>query len=236
MSKYVTLNFDDHSKIRVSTERNREMGDNVMFVPVFPHEFTRVQANFPIVLLKEQNSGRFRPISLFGFENEENLFLDEEQWPKRYLPLAVRMKPFIIGRKSKTDLVVQIDIEHNSVGSSKGEALFTEQGEETTYLKNVIQILSEINEAEQSLPTFCAMLDELGLIEPLILEITLNSGETKRLVGYYTVSDERLGQMNESNLGRLRDTNCLLPIFMMIASLAQIDKMVDWKLSKEVRS
>ena len=234
MTKYVPLSFEEHPNIRVRTDCARSVGDNVMYAPVFPHEFTRVQANYPIIMLKEPESSRYRPIALFGFEKDQNLFLNEDKWRSSYIPLSIRMKPFIIGRRA-SELSVHIDIEHSSVSYTDGEVLFTQLGQETTFLKEAIQRLSEIHESEQSLPKFCAVIDELNLIEPFTLEIMLNSGATTRLVGYYTISQKKIEKLAESELIRLHETNYLLPIFMMIASIEQVSKMVDWRLGIDMQ-
>lgn len=148
MPKYVQLNNIEHKNFRIKTERSAALGDNVMAAPVFPHEFRETQAYYPIVFTKEQ-SGRFRPVAIFGLEQGENLFLHEGGWDSRYLPLAKRMEPFVIGLNTDSlgeqMMEVHIDPEHPRVSHEEGEALFLEEGGYTEFLSGVSETLAEVH-------------------------------------------------------------------------------------------
>lgn len=227
MAHHVALNFETHLHKRVITERSSEYGDNVMFAPVFPHEFRQVQANYPIVFIRESKSERYRPVALFGLQKDENLFLRENKWDAIYLPLAIRMSPFTIGRGPNKDLSVSIDIQHPRVNEEVGEELFYSNGEHTPFLVQVSEMLAEIHHAEQALPLYCAVLDELDLIEPFSLEITLIDGTSGKLGGYHTIAEDKLRELNHVNLERLHSTDYLMPTFMIVASTAQFGRLIE---------
>lgn len=229
MSKYIPLSFQEHSKVRILTDHRGEYGEEKMFAPIFPHEFRRVQADMPIVFIREQKSARYRPVALLGLERGENLYLKNNRWDAQYIPLSVRMSPFIIGRRSHNDLSVHIDIESKRVSYKFGEKLFDDYGGQTSFLANIVSILYEIHESEQSLPMFCAILEELNLIEPLTFRAELGDGTEGELIGFSTIVEERLEELDEESLFRLSRSGTLLPIFMILASTANFVRLVERK-------
>jgi len=209
MPNFAQLNNVEHANLRVKRERNADLGDAVMHVPVFPVELREVQAIYPIAFIKEAKSGLFRPCALFGLQDGENLYLNGDGWDAAYIPMAMQMHPFVIGiNQSATGeqgLEVHVDLDHPRVSQEDGEPLFLEHGGQTEYLQSVATLLGQIHEAEQSTSSFSALLNELELVEPFTLEVTLNNGESGRLEGYYTIAEEKLYALDADGLDRRRN-------------------------------
>ncbi|MEM9840061.1 MAG: SapC family protein [Pseudomonadota bacterium] len=230
MSRHVQLSPIEHKAIRVRTERSALLGDSIMACPVFPHEFRSLQASYPVVFAKEGDTGLFRPTALFGFERSENVFLDGERWNADYLPLGVRMQPFLIGFRA-TDggepaPEVHINLDHPRVSESEGEALFTDDGEQTEYLKSISNLLAEVHGAHTHVTAMSAMLTEFDLVEPFALDVTLDDGTSGKLEGYYIIKEERLAQLSAAELERLQAAGMLLSLFMSVASIAQFSGLL----------
>jgi len=237
MVKHVQLNNIDHPNLRVRTGYSEVLGDNVMAAPVFPHEFRNLQPHYPIVFSKDANSGGFRPIALFGLEDGENLFLAaDNKWDTDYVPLAVRMKPFLIGVSGDASggrqMEVHIDMDHPRVSESEGERVFLEHGGHAPMLQEASKILSEVNEGEQTVAPFSALLEELELIEPFTLDIELNDGSKGRLEGYYIIAEEKLYALDGEALGRLQSAGYLQPVFMAVAALSEFRNLIDRRNAK----
>ncbi|GGY37903.1 SapC family protein [Parvularcula lutaonensis] len=231
MPNFTQLNNVEHADLRVRTERGTEFGDNVMSAPVFPHEFRNLQGHYPIVFMKEPESGKFRPIALFSFEEGQNLFLTEDGWDARYIPLSMRMQPFVIGLNNRDggapSLEVHVDLDHPRVKQEGGEPVFLAQGGHTDFLKEKTELLGEIHSAEQALPQFMALLDEFELIEPFTLDVTLKDGSQGRLAGLYVIAEEKLYNLGDEAVSKLHKANALLPIFMAVASFSQFGSLVE---------
>ncbi|NRA28959.1 MAG: SapC family protein [Parvularculaceae bacterium] len=225
MARHAQVNFIEHPKLRVRTERSALLGDSMMACPVFPHEFRELQASYPVVFTKEDKSGLFRPMALFGLERNENVFLDGDHWDATYLPLALRIQPFLIGLRGvegeEPTPEVHINLEHPRVSETEGEALFTETGEHTEFLKSIAELLAEVHGAEGNVVAFSAMLNELDLLEPFSLDVTLENGTVGKLTGFYTIKEERLYALNGEELERLQKAQMLQAIFMSVASISQ---------------
>ncbi len=226
MTQHVPLTPISHAGLRVRTDRSAALGDGVMHAPVFPHEFRQLQAHYPIVFAHFGAEKRLRPVALFGLQTGSNLFLNAAGWDADYIPVAIRMQPFVIGRGPGADFSVHIDVDSPRVSAAHGEALFDPLGKESMFLREMAGILGEIHAAEQALPGFCAMLTELELVEPFTLEVTLDSGEEGRLTGYMAIAEERLYGLDGETLGRLQAAGFLQPIFMAVASLSQMVALI----------
>ena len=230
MPRHVSLNNVDHANLKVRTEYSADLGDAVMSGPVFPHEFRNAQAHYPIVFSKE-STGRFRPIALFGLEKDSNLFLSGNTWDANYVPMAMRMPPFLIGFAfpggGESQMEVHIDIDHPRVSETEGEPLFLSQGGQTDFLKQIAGMLTEIHHAETNVQSFSALLDEMGLIEPFSLDVTLDDGTQGRLAGLYTIAEEKLYSLPADGLARLQENNFLLPVYMAVASISQFRNLID---------
>lgn len=229
MPRPVPLNNIDHAGLRVMTGHGAAYGDARMLAPVFPYEFRNVQAYYPIVFIREQTGG-YRPVALFGLEEGQNLFLGPSGWDAPYLPVSVRMPPFLIGLAGsggERRMEVHIDLDHPRVSRDAGEALFLEHGGHSPFLRGVSELLGEIHDGEQSVKPFSALLDEMGLIEPFTLDVELNDGTRGRLAGYYTIAEEALYALPEEALGRLQAAGALQPVFMMVASLSQMLTLIE---------
>ena len=233
MTNYVVLNNVEHQNVKVITERSAQYGDNVHFVMTFPTEFRRVQASYPIFFQKDADTGKFYPIALFGFEPNENLFLDDDGWDANYVPLMIQRHPFLIGFQEAQDepdgkrSVVSIDLEHSRVNETEGEALFLPHGGTSEYLASMIETLEDIKVGHEMNAKFVDALLESDLIESVAMEIELNDGSKRQLLGLYTINEDRLAEIDAETLGELNKRQFLLPIYMILASYSSFRKLID---------
>ena len=140
------LNNIEHRDIKIDLARKAELGDDVMFCMTFPFEFNVLLANYPILIYEDPQTKKAFPIALFGFQEGENLFLQDDGWHARYIPIMVRRQPFIIGfqENPQTDdkvPVITFDPKHPRVNKKVGERVFNEDGSNTAYLDNVLKLM-----------------------------------------------------------------------------------------------
>lgn len=227
MAKHAQLNNIDHADLRIRQGHSSELGDSVMGCAIFPYEFRDVQAHYPIVFTKDATKGGFRPICLFGLEEGENLFLTKDgQWDAEYIPLSIRMRPFLIGKTGTGQMEVHVDLEHPRVSTTEGEPLFLEHGGHAPYLQGMARLLGEVHDGEQSIANFSALLEELELIEPFTLDVTLNDGSQGRLAGYYIIAEERLYALDAAALGRLQSAGFMQAVYMAVAALSRFAALI----------
>ena len=96
MSNHAVLDPAVHRDLRVHAEAGVELGDGVMACITVPTEFRRVQNEFPILFRRDLESGNFSALALMGFENGENLFLEERGWDAAYRPMALAIQRLLL--------------------------------------------------------------------------------------------------------------------------------------------
>lgn len=233
MPDYQLLNNVDHQDVKVITERSARYGDDVHCVMTFPIEFRRVQTCYPIFFQKDANTGKLHPIALFGFEEGKNLFLTEDGWDAEYIPLMAQRHPFLIGYQEDRDApdgkkpVISIDMDNPRVSDSEGEALFLPHGGTSPYLATMQKTLEDIQYGHQVNDDFIEALLEFDLIESVAMEIELNNGAKRQLLGLYTIDEQQLGQLDGDALAKLHEKQYLLSAYMVLASLGRFRALIN---------
>jgi hypothetical protein len=226
MSNHVVLNNVDHKDLRILATRSAALGDQVMFALTFAAEFRNIQAHYPIVFRKDIETGEFQPIAMFGFEEHENLFLDDGGWTVPYVPLAIERQPFLIGQaQASTDgdeqqVVVHIDMDSPRVSRTEGEAVFMTHGGGSEFLDRTTSVLRTLHEGLAVNQVFVQALLTLELLESFTLDVELSSGAQHRLVGFYGINEDKLAALDADVLARLHEKGYLQAIYMVIASMS----------------
>ena len=231
MTNHVALSKVEHKNIRIKTERSVEFGDGVMSCITVPNEFRNVQSHYPILFQLNAERDEFRLVAMFGFTQGENLFLKNEKWDARYKPLAIEVQPFLIGKSSKdsSEHSVHIDLDSPKANMDDGIRVFDNEGKPTEYLESIQAKLGALHDGYQNSPGYIECLQKYDLIEPLVMEIELIDGSINRLVGFHTINEDKLNNLDSHGLTEMSKNGYLLPTFMIIASLSKIVNLVDRK-------
>lgn len=229
MSKHSVLDNKTHLDLRVDTGSGPDLGDAVMACLTVPDEFRQVQAAFPILFRRDNVDGRFSALALFGFENGENLFLENGKWDAAYRPLALSVQPFLVGRNADGSAggQVHIDMDHPRISrSGKGVRVFDESGQATPYLEDIAEKLGLLDQGYRASEAFYASLRRHDLLEPFKLEVPLEDGSKHSLVGFHIIDEDRLRGLGGDALADLHRDGHLMPIFMAMASLSRLGDLV----------
>ncbi|VVS99092.1 Multidrug transporter [Sphingomonas sp. EC-HK361] len=228
MTTHAILTAEAHRDLRVRQERGAHLGDALMCAVAMPAEFRQLQAEYAILFRLNPERDQFSAVAMFGFENGENLYLDGDRWDARYRPLAIDIQPFLIGGKPEEDgdKQVHVDMASPRIGGEEGVRVFDRQGLPTPYLERVAENLGALDAGFRDAPGFFTALERHALLEPFTLEVTLDDGSTNRLVGFHTINEDRLEQLDAQALGELHAAGHLMPIFMAVASLSNLSALI----------
>jgi hypothetical protein len=234
MSQHAMLDNVAHKDLRIQRHWRKGQGFDVNLARVFPIELGVLQAEYPLFFVRNSDSGHFETVALLGFDDDENLYLDQDQWRARQLPMSIERQPFLIGFQS-TDggadrtPVVHIDLDHPSISQTEGEPIFLPHGGEAPLLERANRLLSAIHEGHAAAEQLSRLLVGMDLIESLNLEVEFNNGSRHTLKGLYTINEDRLRGLNAASLGTLHEKGYLQHVFMLLASLPQLAVLIEWK-------
>lgn len=231
MTQIATLSNEAHRSLRVDRRPSAAYGDSQPFAQVIVGEFAHLLVHYPILFSKDRATGQLHCGVLLGYAKGENLFLEDWREGRRYRPLLLQRSPFLTyGR------YLAIDLDHPRVGVEAGEPLFTDDGRPTPYLESIKEAVRYLHAGMNATKAFIARLLELGLIEPIDLEVELDDGSRRDGVGLYTIDAGGLGALDDATVVELHRRGYLRLIDFMIASLKQLPVLTSRKNARLLRS
>ncbi len=191
-------------------------------------EFRKASRSFPIVFVG--SDAQVFPAALLGVSESENLFVREDgKWDSDYIPAYVRRYPFVaahINEKSDT-LLLGVDESYPGFNSEgKGKRLYTEQGEQSDYIKSMSTFVSHFQVEHVKTSRFCEHLLNYDLLEPMTIKVTLEARKPIVLKGFYVVSYAKLKDLASDKLAKMMQDDELGLIFSHLSSLDQFEALV----------
>ncbi len=232
MTSHQIVNPADHGDLRITVEARSDLGDGAMSCLAVPAEFRRLAAEYPILFYFDGEQRKFSAIALFGFEPGENLFLADGEWQATCRPLAMAVQPFLVGRPRDdgSPSQVHVDMNHPRISDSgEGVRVFDDAGQPTPYLEEIANQLAALDEEYRASGEFFATLDRYELLEPFSMDVTLDDGAMHRLVGYHLINEDKLQALESGVLTELHAAGYLQMIYMALASLGNLAKLVRMK-------
>ncbi|MDF1818490.1 MAG: SapC family protein [Immundisolibacteraceae bacterium] len=224
-SKPVLLDAKAHQDWRIKRAPDFSFSRNLRFLPVTLTEFAQVALEQPLVFIED--SDLIVPVSVIGLNEDNNLFIDESgSWNGRYLPAYVRMYPFILAPRSDGNgYAVCVDADYPGLAAGKGEALFDDEGEQTSVTKNAIAFATEYQRQREESVAFTALLKRYGLLEPASVNVTTGEDEVITVGGFLTVNRDRLTKLKSESVLTLHALEQLEPIYLQLASLTNFEAL-----------
>ena len=228
MANFAPIRKEQHQNLKLAKARDLSHVAGQHIVPITAAEYAQSSASFPIVLVKSPESDRFRSVAMLGLEAGENLFFQDEKWSALSLPQSIAMVPFSLGLDpdKENTLTACVDLDSPFVGEDKELPLFEEGGKESEVLENVQQSLGRLYDNERMTENFIKELQENDLLQELELNINLSTGENKKLVGVFTVNEEKVKELADDKVLDFHKRGLFVPIYSMLGSLSQINRLV----------
>lgn len=228
MANFVPVKKDQHQNLKLANKRDLSHAAGQHIVPITAAEYAQASASFPVVFVKNPDSPRFRSVAMLGLESGENLFFQDNKWSALSVPQSIGMVPFALGLDpdKENTLTSCIDVDSEFVGEDKDLPLFDEEGKETEVFVNIQKSLGRLYENEKMTENFVRELEENNLLHELELRIDLSNGEKKKLVGLFTIDEEKVKTLSDEKVVDFHKRGLFVPIYAMLGSLGQINRLV----------
>ena len=229
----VLLSKEDHKELKIQTGRSEEMGDIVSYCMVVPHEFRDVKHHYPIFFRQLPDQDVFLPMAMLGLEPNENLFIADGQWQCRYIPLIMAVQPFVIGRADENSDEGRVFIDEDSPriakNANEGVRIFDDFGNETPFMQGIVGGLETLHQGDRAARAMSEWLQKYDLLESFALEVELKDGSRNRLLGFHTINEKKIAELEEAALKEMVEKGYMMPIHMILASLASISDLIELK-------
>ena len=160
-------------------------------------------------------------------------------WDADYIPAAIARGPFLIGVNEREEggeilrePVIHVDMDDPRVSETEGVRVFSEQGGQSPYLKHVASVLHALHAGVAANTRMFEAFTALDLIEPVKLEIKLTAMEKYDLLGFHTINEPKLANLDGPSLHRLNGEGFLHSAFLQVASLTNVKKLIDLKFRR----
>jgi len=232
MTNVARLDNVQHAALRLRRGHGARFGEAVNQVAVFASEFAQVQREYPILFARTPE-GALQAVAILGFDRDENLFLDGERWDAAYIPALLRRRPFTIGA-ADGEPVVCVDVADARIATEgeDGEPVFKSHGGNAPALEEALEALRTLQAGAGVAAAMTALFDELGLVEPVRLQVQFDEHTGVDFDGYLAVVPEKMALLDGAALERLNSAGLLDVAVFAAASLGTMPRLVARKQRK----
>ena len=232
MTNVARLDNVQHAALRLRRGHGARFGEAVNQVAVFASEFAQVQREYPILFARTPE-GALQAVAILGFDRDENLFLDGERWDAAYIPALLRRRPFTIGA-ADGEPVVCVDVADARIATEgeDGEPVFKSHGGNAPALEEALEALRTLQAGAGVAAAMTALFDELGLVEPVRLQVQFDEHTGVDFDGYLAVVPEKMALLDGAALKRLNSAGLLDVAVFAAASLGTMPRLVARKQRK----
>jgi hypothetical protein len=224
----VELNNKTHKdlKIKNSAVINHIATQHLMTVRAT--ELGQAANCFPIFATKNSHNDFWTFSAMTSFVPNENLYVKDDKFDVIYRPTSIQAYPFYLMKAPTEDNAYTIGILEDQGDFSKttGEALFDEKGKPTEGTKRRAQVLDADVQKDLQTAQFSKTLEELNLLKPLVMNVQLLDGDSRKINGLHTIDEERFQNLSMEELDKLHKQGYLMPIHAMLISILQVNKLI----------
>ena len=227
----IPLDTAKHKSLRIKVDRNYSHVSHQNMTPLLASEFLAASTNFPIVFVKQQDTGKFKSVALLGLDAGENLIFANNKVHSNYIPVNIRRYPFAAGAKTadENEMVLCIDENSTLLNEETGLDIFDENGKPSESTQKVTTLLTDILAKDAATDIFIAFLVENDLLQPAEVKLTLGKEGDKKLNGLYKVDEEALNELSDDEVLTLYKRRYFPAIYSHLASLSQFKRLLQLK-------
>lgn len=223
----VPVSKQQHAAFSIDTTQDYSFASGVNSVPLTATEFPFAARDYVIVFAGQETP---MPVAILGVQQDKNVFVsDDGHWQGRYIPAFVRRYPFVFSSSEDgSTFTLCVDKEFKGLNEEgRGEKLFDEAGEKTSYLERMLNFLQDYQLQFQRTQAFCKQLKELDLLETMQAQISMPSGNQQSLTGFQVINRDRLKALDGEKLAELAKTDALELAYLQIQSMNNFSVMVE---------
>jgi hypothetical protein len=235
------LDTNLHRKLKLKlplTDWSVAKGLNAIFVAAA--EFGDVCREYPIVFIKagkeDDGSDAIAPVAVFGLTQDDNLYVNGQEWRGQYVPAVLRAYPFCIARVDAERFAICMDQSCAGFSESEGTPLFDDEAKPTDMLKAVSANLENLEGEVQRTRLIGKRLLELDLLREMRFDTTLPDGRQHTVDGFLTVDDKKVTELPEATVMELHRSGILGLIHLHWVSIGNMRRLAGWYTERALGS
>jgi hypothetical protein len=226
------LNKEQHGSMGFTpAERPFDFVRNVRALPLTMSEFASAQRYFPIIFSNAENPV---PLAIFGIEDEENLFVDDDgNWDKMcYAPTYLRCHPFAFASEEDGRMAVVVDMAAASVSDDPQYPFFIE-GEVSEHTDALMQVCADFEKERARTHEYCKKIVELDLLTALSATHTPEgTTEPQTFANYISINVKKMNDLPADVVHDLHKRGFLSAMYLQLYSLENWRNLVARKVAR----
>jgi hypothetical protein len=232
-SKPVALDRQQHRLMRFK----REGDDNARFTAlnsmfVVAGEFNEACKEYPLVWIEAgqdaQGVRQVAPIAVFGLAKGQNLCFDGDAWRTAYMPVVMRMYPFMLARSGDVQYAVCHDANTTRMSLTEGEPLFDAEGNPSAFTLDLQRQLEQVEMEVERTRQMGLELLRLDLLREMRFEATLPDGAQVGVDGFLTVDEKRFAELPDAEVLKMHKSGLLGLVHAHRLSLSNMRRLAQW--------
>ncbi|TPH19367.1 SapC family protein [Litorilituus lipolyticus] len=225
MTNIIPLHNEVHKDIKVSTHNDFSRFKAQHLIPVVVQEFSAMATEFPIVFVKNGDTGQFLPVAMMGLTEGVNLYCQQKDFDSAVLPMNFQTAPFSLTKHNQEsdEVTICIDSDSNLI-SAEGNALFDDKGEQTDFLKQRSQFLIDMVSFSQQTMAITQLFNQKELLITQQLTVKL-ADKPLTINGLYMIDEKKLNELPNEEFNELRNKGLLPLIYAHLTSIHQINRL-----------
>lgn len=229
--KMIPLDPIAHKNLHVKVDHSYGHMCEQNMVPLSASEFLQSSTNFPIVFVKQQETGKFKSVALLGFNSGENIVFNNGKVHSNYIPAAVRRYPFAVGAENSDaeNMILCVDENSSLLNTKEGTKLFDAEGKTTEATQQISKFLTDILAKDKASDNFVEFLVEHDLLHSSEVSLKLGGEGNLKINGIYKVNEEALNELTDDVVLVLYKRKYFAAIYSHLASLSQFNRLLQLK-------
>lgn len=222
----VALSSEAHGHLRLNLSVGFGFAASTNAVPLTTVEFAEASKYYPIFFVRNPQ-GEAMPMAMLGLDNEENLFVDADgRWDAPYIPAFVRRYPFGPMDNDQPDtFTICVDDGAEMLSEAMGDPLFTESGEPSERLSQIIELIGDYQGQAAITTAFVKRLETLGLLRETTATFDAPGGRRGAIPGLMVVDEEKLLQLDDATALELFRSGAMGIIYTHLVSLGNLPRL-----------
>lgn len=218
----IALDPARHAQVRIAPPPDMTHSARLDHAVIGLAEAALAAADYPLVLIKDGQTGRFHLAALLGLGAGRNLFVLDGLWHATYLPETVLRYPFFLDEAAPLGLAIDDD---SALLCNHGEPLFNTQQMPTSVTLAMSDRIEKMMHDRTAMTAFVDDIVARRLVRALRIDLAYQDGGSSELGGLYGIDQFALGALDGGALVDLNQRGHLAPMHVMIASLAQFNRL-----------
>lgn len=185
-------------------------------------EIAQAAIDYPVLLIKDGETGAFNIAALFGFAPGQNAYVVNGGWHATWVPGAMLRYPFYRDEAAPHGLAIDEDC--GLLRGAGEEALFS-GGEPTGFTLRIAETIAALVEDIAAAQSLARTLAGHALVRPLMLVLTGADGHENQIDGLYGISRQAMDELDDQAVVALHRAGALRAANVMAASLGQMERL-----------